>query len=104
MKKILFQDKKNNYQFWLDLNDILIINSEPFYAVRQMEIMLKDGFEIHINRRQNTTRTFGTDDLYRFLKSEDEIQIIKVLGMEIDIKHKSVSFLIPDWIKQVMMK
>ena len=102
MKKILFQDKKNYYQFWLDLNDILIINAEPFYAVTQMEIRLKTGFEIHINKRQNTPRTFGVDDIYRFLKSEDEIQIIKVLGMDIDLKHKSVSFLIADWVKQVM--
>ena len=102
MKKILFQDRRNNYQFWLDLNDILIINSEPFYEVRQIEIVLKNGFEIHINRRENTIKTFGADDIYRLLKSEDEIQIIKVSGMDIDIKNKLVSFLISDWINQAM--
>ena len=102
MKKILFQDRKNGYQFWLDLNDILFINSEPFYEVSQIEITLKDGFQIHINRRQNTAKTFGADDLYRLLKSEDKIQIIKVLAMDIDIKRKLVSFLIPDWVNQAM--
>lgn len=102
MKKIVFYDRERGYEFWLDINDILIIRTKPYYSYRQLEIQLKSGFDIQICKNTESPRTFTEENIYDFINSDEKM--IRVEVKRIDFDKKCIVFRIEDWITMAMEK
>jgi len=97
VKIIVFKDHEN--QIWLHIDKIKTIYTHEFALYIQITIYMFDGYQIEVNDHY---KGYFNQMLYNFIKSDDNLKIIKVVDMNSCEDH--AFFRTTDWVSQAMNK
>ena len=98
MKKILFTAERAH--FWLDLNDIVTINSERYQQYTATYLVLK--YRPYATILGRPEPRYSMVDILEFLESDKEITTVKAISVSVDEAGKRVSVDVGDWVARVM--
>ena len=95
MKVIIYKDKL--VEFWLHINEIKCIHQHRYdhYTRLTVETIYQKCIEI-----SDSSKQYSISDIHDFIKSENDIQIVKVQALHINLG--GVSMYVKDWVQQAM--